>query len=287
MKKSYPKPKIGAHVSAAGGVSNAFLNAQRIGAETIQIFGASPRAWQASLPPASETKKFKLLQKQTGIQPVFLHAPYLVNIATPDEVIYQKSIKNLTGHLKIAQLLGAQGVIFHIGTKKDLDNEEAAKRCAQAIKQILKNVPGKSWLIIENNAGEGKKFGATPEEIALVLKKVNSPRVKVCIDTAHSLESGLIEKYTPSQIKNFFDRWEKAVGKNTIVALHANDSKTPPHSHHDRHENIGEGYIGLNGFKNLAKEKRAWQLPWILEVPGFTGEGPDKKNIERLRKIVY
>jgi apurinic endonuclease APN1 len=275
--------KIGAHVSAAGGLHKAIKNAQKIGANTIQIFGSSPRQWTVKLPDEKQINLFKEEIKKSGITPIFIHAPYLVNIATPDDVIRDKSIDNLIGQMKIAELIEAEGVVFHIGTRKDLEIKDALKKCSEAIKIILKKVPGKSKILIENNAGEGKKVGTTPGEIGTIIKQVKSDRVGICIDTAHSFESGIIDEYTPKKVKAFFDTWEKEVGKNKIVVLHINDSKTLTGSHHDRHENVGEGHIGLKGFKNLAKDKRVSNIPWILEVPGFNNEGPDKKNINLLK----
>lgn len=278
-------PKIGAHVSVAGGLRKAIENAEKIGAETIQIFGSSPRQWNVKLPNKKDVRLFKEKIKESGLGPIFIHAPYLVNIATPDNEIRKKSIHNLIGQMKIAKLIEAEGVIFHIGTKKDLSEKEALKKCSGALKIILRKVPGESKLIIENNAGEGNKVGTTPKEIGEIIKQVNSSRLGVCIDTAHALGAGIIKEYTSRKLKKFFDEWEKEIGKNKIAAFHINDSKTPAGSHRDRHENIGEGHIGLTGFKNLAKEKRASKLPWIIEVPGFDKEGPDRKNIDLLKSL--
>ena len=119
--------------------------------------------------------------------------------------------------------------------------------------------------------------------IKLILKKINSPRAKVCFDTAHAFEAGVIKYDDPKIINEIFNSWDKEVGLKNIVAIHANDSKTAYGSHNDRHENIGEGHIGLSGFKNLAKEKRLLDKTWLLEVPGFDNLGPDKRNVDTLR----
>lgn len=276
-------PKIGAHVSASGGFHKAIENAQRIGAECIQIFGASPQQWNAKIPSESDAKLFKDAAEKAGVGPVFLHAAYLVNLASRENSLYEKSIKSLSEHLQIASLLGAQGLIFHMGSAKDTPREHAIKKTVEGMKNVLKNVPGEVQLIMENSAGGGQKLGASPEEMAQFYVSVSSTRVKLCIDTAHIFEAGIIEKFTPPLIKKLLDEWDNAVGLENIVALHVNDSKTPPNSHHDRHENIGEGYIGLSGFKNLAQEKRLHNKAWILEVPGFDGVGPDKRNVEILK----
>ena len=277
------KPKIGGHVSTAGGLFNAFVNAEKIGAETVQIFGASPRQWLVRRPNEKELAEYHRWQKESQIT-VYLHGAYLPNLASPDASIFAKSVGNLRAHFEIANQLEAQGLIFHVGSGKETPKEEGMRQAIKAMKEILKSTSGPAKLVMENSAS-GKKIGAWPEEMRIMLEGINSPRVKICVDTAHAFEAGLIEHYTPAGIKSFWDTWDKAVGIENIVALHVNDSKTIFNSHHDRHENIGEGYIGLEGFKNLAKEKRLWDKAWLLEVPGFDGTGPDKKNIEILKSL--
>lgn len=280
------KPKIGAHVSVAGGLEKAIENAKNIGAECIQIFGSSPRQWRTKKPTKDEVEKYKEAQKKSGIGPVYLHGAYLVNSASPSAETRRKSIKNLTEHFEIAEMIGAEGLIFHIGSGgKDMPKDKAAKLAVEGIKQVLKNVPGKSWLVLENAAGGGQKLGYDAKEMGKMLKMIKSKRVKICFDTAHAFEAGIIEEYSPKKIKENFDEWDREVGMENIVALHVNDSKTDFNSRHDRHENIGEGYIGLGGFRNLMKEKRLHNKAWILEVPGFGEEGPDKDNIEILKKM--
>ena len=281
LKKN--RPLIGGHVSGAGGVSKSIANAKTIGAEVIQIFGASPRSFQANLTSDEEALKFKNAMKESAVKKVYLHGAYLVNLATDKDELFNLSVKNLARHLEIAEKIGAEGLIFHVGSGKEAPREEAIKKAVKGIRQVLSLVKGKSFLIIENAAGGGEKLGATPEDMEKLQTEVNSDRLKFCIDTAHAFEAGQIESYTTNNIKKFLDLWDEAIGLKNVVALHINDSKTEFNSKHDRHENIGEGYIGLEGFKNLAKEIRIWHADWILEVPGFLNEGPDKKNIDILR----
>lgn len=276
-------PKIGAHVSTAGGLHLAFENAKRIGAEAVQIFGSSPQKWSVRLPNSEEAKKFRATHKEMGNMPVFLHASYLANLASPSEATRANALQSLTGHLKIAESIDATGLIFHIGSAKDQPKEEAMKFVVEGCRKILKSVPGKSWLILENSSAGGAKLGATANEVGEILKKINSPRAKVCFDTAHAFEAGVARYDSRESVKKVFDEWDKKIGPENIVAIHANDSKTEFGSHNDRHENIGEGRIGLAGFKNLAQEKRLYKIPWILEVPGLDNLGPDKRNIDILR----
>jgi len=278
-----PRPRIGAHVSAAVKLSNGILRAVEIGAECIQIFGASPRAWAVRGHAASDIEEFKRARSAAGIAPVFLHASYWVNLASPESAIRQKSEVNLASHLKIADNIGAEGLIFHVGSGKELPKHEALEIVVGSIKRILSYVKGGTRLVIETSAGGGAKIASSPEEIGDILARVKSPRLKVCWDTAHAFEAGRIERYDKANVGYLVGRLHKSVGIQNVVALHVNDSKTPFNSRHDRHENLGEGYIGIDGFRALAGEKRLHHAAWILEVPGFDGEGPDKRNIEILK----
>lgn len=274
---------IGGHVSTAGGFLKAIKNAECIGAECIQIFGASPRQWHTRMPSQKEIEVYRRAIKKSSIRRVYLHGAYLVNLASIDGDKRKKSVKNLIEHFSIAELIGADGIIFHVGSGKGMSQQEALDLVIEGMKLVIKNVPGKSELIIENAAGGGQKLGANAKEIGEIISRIKSSRVKVCFDTAHAFEAGLIDEYSSTKIKSLLKDWDAEVGLENIVALHINDSKSPFYSHYDRHENIGKGYIGLNAFKNLAKEKRLFNKAWILEVPGFNGEGPDKKNIDIVR----
>lgn len=277
------QPLIGGHVSAAGGLVNAITNAEAITADTIQFFGSSPRQWTVRQPKSDDVAAFRSAWEGSRVKTIFLHAPYLVNLASSDPAQVEKSIEALTGHFQIAETIGAHGLIFHVGSGNEIPKEKAIVQVSAALKRVLQAVPGTSWLVIENSAGGGQKICSVPEEFKIIMDAVGSERMKVCIDTAHAFEAGIIERYDPKEITAFFDRWEQSVGLDAVVAFHVNDSKTPFNSHHDRHENIGEGHIGLQGFKNLANEQRIRHTSWMLEVPGFDNKGPDKKNIDILR----
>jgi len=279
-------PIIGAHVSVAGGLHKAISNAQAIGAQCLQIFGASPRSFTVKMPEPSMVSAYKQALQSSGLGPVFLHAAYLVNLASLQADLRAKSILNLSAHLQIADMIDAQGLIFHIGSGKDMPRDKALAMTVVGMEKVLKNVKGKTQLIMENTAGSGNKIGKDAAELGWLLKKLNSKRVKVCVDTAHAFEAGTIKEFTAPGVKKFLDEYDQEVGFANIVAFHINDSMTSFNSHHDRHENIGEGYIGLQGFKNLARDQRLKNMPWILEVPGFDGKGPDKKNVEILKKVI-
>jgi len=275
---------VGAHVSTAGGLYTACARANGIGVQLFQIFGSSPRAWRAKMPSSEESKKFKIERKKYSISNVFLHAAYLVNLASGDNEIFLNSKQSLIDHLTIAEMIGADGLIFHIGSSKGITREKALTQEIEAMKEIIERVPGKAKLIMENTAGGGDKVGDSIQEMGELYRETHSKRLGVCFDTAHAFEAGWVETYTKKSVKKLFDEFDKEIGIQNLCTIHANDSMTEANSHHDRHANIGEGKIGEEGFRGLFSDKRLLSIPWILEVPGI-GDGPDKKNVELLQKL--
>ncbi|MEK7636487.1 MAG: deoxyribonuclease IV [Patescibacteria group bacterium] len=286
MNASTPKPRIGGHVSVAGGLKNGILRAKEIGANTIQFFGSSPRSWAVQQHRKNDIEEFKNTAKEYGVFPLFIHANYLVNLASPDELLRKKSELSLRAQLKQANDIGVHGLIFHIGSGKETPKNEALTIVVGAIERIMGSVDGDAFLVIENSAGGGQKIGSSIKEIGTIIQRVGDQRVKMCFDTAHAFEAGIIESYTAKNITALVSDIKKYIGIKKLVALHINDSKSPFNSHYDRHENIGEGYLGLSAFKNLLCEPCLAVPAWILEVPGFDGMGPDKKNIDILKSLI-
>lgn len=283
MGSASTTPLLGAHVSASGGLINAVINAEKLGAGVIQFFGASPRQWFTRIPAPSEIAEYRDALVKSAVKKVYLHGAYLVNLASPSEELRAKSEKNLSEHFMIANALGADGLIFHIGSGQEMPKEEAMKYASEAMRRVVDTVSGPSQLIIENTAGGGKKLGSGPDEVASMMELIGSARIKACFDTQHAFAGGDIEEYTSENIQRVFRAWDEAIGIENIVALHVNDSKTKFNSRHDRHENLGAGFIGLEGFKHLAAYSKLSHAAWILEVPGFAGEGPDLENMAILR----
>lgn len=276
---------IGGHVSAAGGFFRAVENAERIGANAMQFFGASPRQWLVRTPTEENLKTYREALKKSQVKAVYLHAAYLPNLATSFHESYEKSVKSLSEHLNIVQRIGAQGLIFHMGSYGgDMSRDHAIEQTAKGMKEVLASVPGDTFLVMENSAGGGGKLGNTPGELGAIKRLVNSERVKVCFDTAHAYEAGVFgPELTPAHIKAVFDEWDTEIDLKDLVALHVNDSKTKFNSHNDRHENIGHGCMGIDAFHALAGDKRLHHAAWLLEVPGFDNEGPDKENVDILK----
>ena len=276
--------KIGAHVSTAGGLDKAIERAVAIEAEAIQIFGSPPQGWAAK-PHAPETiRQFTAKAHESNLaEAVFLHGVYLVNLATENQDNLKKGIDSLTFYLNLAHDIHAKGVIFHVGSHKGIGFDAVLPQIASSMKQALDRSED-SWLIIENNAGQGQQVGGNFTEIRRILDAVGSPRVKVCLDTAHCLASGY-DLRSEQGVSAAMAAFESTIGLENLAAVHANDSKAPLNSNVDRHENIGDGHIGREGFLSIMRHPAFRHAPFLLEVPGIENKGPDPENIHRLKSI--
>ena len=276
--------KIGAHVGASGGLTTAFERAQAIGAETIQIFGAPPQTWRRRIIRPEECEAFQAGIKESGIEPVFLHGPYLINLATESPEQLKKSTDALTGDLQLASAIGAKGVIFHVGSHKGAGFETRLPQMVKALKGVLKGTPDDAWIILENSAGQGGSVGSKFSELGEIIQGVGSPRLKVCLDTEHAYAAGY-NLAGKKELAKAMKEFDAEVGLDKLVAVHANDSKIPLGGGVDRHENIGKGHIGRAGFETIMSHPAFGNVPMLLEVPGMEGEGPDKPNVDILKRI--
>ncbi len=276
--------KIGAHVGSSGGLITAFERAQNIGAETIQIFGAPPQVWRRRKIREEECEAFRAGMEETGIEPVFLHGPYLINLATEKKDQLAKSKEALTGDVQLASAIGAKGVIFHVGSHKGAGFEKVLAQMVKALNDVLDGTPDDAWIILENSAGQGGSVGSKLSELGTIIKEAASPRLKVCLDTEHAYAAG----YNLADSKGMdeaMSEFEKEIGLDRLVAVHANDWKIELGGGVDRHENIGKGYIGRKGFEVIMAHPAFAGLPLLLEVPGLDDDGPDKPNVAILKKI--
>jgi len=276
--------KVGAHVGASGGLVTAFERAKKIGAETIQIFGAPPQVWNRRKIREEECEAFREGMKESGIEPVFLHGPYLINLATekPDQL--EKSKKALSDDLRLAAAAGIKGVIFHVGSHKGVGFEKVLPQIVKTLKEVVKDTPDDAWIILENNAGQGGGVGSRLSELGAIIKEVGSDRLKVCLDTQHAYASGY-NLADPKGVDAVMEEFDEHIGLDRLVAVHANDSKIDLGGGVDRHENIGKGHIGKKGFEVIMSHPAFADVPFLLEVPGLQDEGPDKPNVDSLKKI--
>ena len=275
--------ELGAHVSAAGGVDKAVGRAVEIGAEAIQTFAASPRVWAFKPIADDKAAAYRGKAAEAGIKSTFLHGSYLVNIGgKPDHV--EKSVASLTNHMGAAAQIGAQGVIFHSGSHKGVGFDAVLDQAGVALKQVLDNTDDNVQLIIENCAGMGAQIGASFEELGRLIRAVDSDRLKICLDTEHAFAAGY-NIADPQGIEKAMAEFDAEIGLDRLVVVHANDAKVEFASGVDRHENIGEGYIGIQGFETIMAHPAFADVPFLLEVPGMDKKGPDKPNLDRLKDI--
>ena len=275
--------KIGAHVSSSGGVHTAIDRAMDMGAEAIQLFSGAPYAWKRKNYTQAEVDAYNKKVEETGIAPAFIHGLYLVNLASSNPALLARSYDALAAEMKAADLIGAKGVIFHIGSHMGAGYDSVFQQVIEYAQKILEETAG-AWLILENAAGMGGAIGSKFAELGTIIRESGSDRVKVCIDTQHAFAAGNDVKTRPG-LDKMIEELDRDVGLERWVAIHANDSKCPLGGGIDRHENIGEGHIGRDGFENLLSHPALADIPFLLEVPGFEDQGPDKQNVELLKSL--
>ena len=276
--------KIGAHVGTAGGVDKSIDRALKIGAETIQIFSGAPQAWRRKNYTPAEVDAYQARVQETGIEPAFIHGLYLVNLATDNPDLLAKSLDALGQEMNAASLIGAKGVIFHLGSHKGAGYEARFQQVVDCVRSVVDGAPENTWLILENSAGMGGAIGSSFAELGRIAREAGSARVKICLDTQHAFASGYDVK-TRDGLESALSEFEREVGLERLVAVHANDSKCALAGGLDRHENIGEGHIGRDGFLNIISHTAFAETPFLIEVPGFDNEGPDRQNIEILKAL--
>jgi len=276
--------KIGAHVRSGGGVFNAIDYADAIGAETIQLFSGAPQAWRRKNYTEAEVEKYKARAAESGVGPAFIHGLYLVNLASQNPEMLVKSVEALTAEMNAASLIGARGVIFHLGSHKGAGYEAIFDQVVEYVRRVVDATPEDAWLILENSAGMGGAIGSNFAELGRIIRESGSDRVRVCMDTQHAFAAGYDVKTRPGLDKAMAE-FDREVGLSRLAAVHANDSKCELAGGRDRHENIGDGYIGRDGFANIISHPAFADVPFLLEVPGYDDSGPDKPNVDTLKAI--
>ncbi len=276
--------RVGAHVKTSGGVDRAIDRAEAIGAETIQIFSGAPQAWRRKEYKPEEVEAYKARAEEKGIGPAFVHGVYLANLATANEENLAKSLDALVHDMNVCHMLGPKGVIFHIGSHRGAGYDQVFGQVVESVSSIVEATPPDTWLILENAAGMGGAIGSKFVELGRIIREAGSPRLKVCLDTQHAFAAGYDVK-TKDGLEAAMSEFDAEVGLDRLVAVHANDSKCPLAGGVDRHENIGEGHIGLDGFLTLMSHPAFRDVPFLLETPGFDKEGPDRRNVEILKSL--
>jgi deoxyribonuclease-4 len=273
---------FGGHVG--GGVKAAPERAQAIGADALQLFVQSPRAWRFPNHDPEVLASYPERAREAGIESSLVHAIYLCNFASPDDVIYDKSVSTLQSTVDAACAIQADGVVFHVGSHLGAGFDAGLERAVPALEQVLDRCSEKTWLLVENAAGTGATIGRSLDELATLVDRLDRhPRLGVCLDSCHLWASGY-DVTDPAAFDLLLDEFDRLIGLDRLRALHVNDSQTPLGSNRDRHANVGEGLIG-NKLSVFLGNSRLQELPAVVETEGQAGKGPDVREIETLRKL--
>ena len=279
--------RIGAHTSTAGGVYKAAEEAVELGCNCLQIFTRSPRMWRASVPPARDVARLNELRAEHDLNPLVVHGNYLTNLASNDPEIRKNSIQSFRLGIENARAVGADYLVIHPGSAKGQTVDDAIEGLADA---LVKSQEGFDWgaltLLLENTAGGGATIGRSFEELA-TLRAAIEQRAKVpigfCLDTAHCFEAGY-DVSTAAGLRAMVREMDLHIGVENVPVIHANDSKTPLGSNRDRHESIGEGFIGAEAFERILRHPKLRRMAFILETP-MGEDGTHQANVDRLRGL--
>jgi deoxyribonuclease IV len=275
---------IGAHLSAAGGLDKAVDRAEAVHAESLQVFTQSPRTWRPTNHDPASFDRFRERRTEVGLAGVLCHALYLCNFAAPDDDVYEKSVAALRNTMQVACAIGADGVVFHVGSHLGSGFEAGLERVVPAMEQVLELCSDETWLLMENSAGTGGTIGRSIEELATLHERLGRhPRLGVCLDSCHLYASG-VDVTDPVLLDALLDELDSSIGLDRLRALHVNDSEAPLGSNRDRHANILEGLLDerLGVFLGNA---RLQGLPAVLEVAGPDKKGPDEHEIRKAKEL--
>lgn len=280
--------RIGFHVSIAGGISNSVDNAKRIGCSAFQIFSRNPRGWAAKPLMDNDVKTFREKLTKSGINKssVIVHMPYLPNLSGPAGELYNKSVNTLCEEMERCSVLGISYLVIHLGSHMGRGSKSGMNQLVQAIisareKSKTKDDP---IVLLENNAGQKNSIGEKFEDIRFILDSLDSKGYGVCLDTCHLFASGY-DMRTKENVSNIIETFDKVVGLKTLRLVHLNDSKAGLGSNLDRHEHIGLGSIGMEGFESIVNHKAVRDLPLIMETP-IDQRRQDEQNLNIVLKLV-
>ena len=277
---------LGAHVSTSGGIYKAPKRGREIGCDSIQIFTKNQRQWLAPPLSVKDSELFKEEMKKNEIKVAIGHASYLINIGSPKEEIRRKSINSLIVELKRSEKLGLAALVFHPGSHLGIGEQEGIKMIADSLNNVLSRVTLKNTMVLlETTAGQGTNLGYKFEHLAEIIDMVELQKnmIGVCFDTCHAFSAGY-DIRTFEAYNETMDLFNEIIGFKKLKAFHLNDSKFDIGSKKDRHEHIGKGFIGLEGFKAIVNDKRFRDIPMILETPG--GDIGYKENLKVLRSLI-
>jgi deoxyribonuclease IV len=279
--------RIGIHTSIAGSLERSALKAAELGANTFQIFSSSPRQWKASVPSEPSIRLFQRARDRHDLTPLVIHDNYLINLASAHEGVRAQSIQAFRGELERAIAIGAEYLVAHPGNYKGQSLEQGILHVLESVAAASAGLNfGKLMLLIENTAGAGAQLGSRFEELHVMREyagRMTDLPIGFCLDTCHLLTAGF-DVSTPAGLRHTVAEADRLLGLDNVRVIHANDSKAPLGSHVDRHENIGVGYIGLDGFRRILAHPGLRNKAFILETP-VEKDGDDKRDLDTLKLL--
>ena len=276
--------RIGVHVSIAGHIYESIERAHALGCNTMQIFSRNPRGWQSSKLADTDIREFKRLKAKYDINPVVVHIPYLINLASPDEDLYKRSINAYIEDVGQVDKLGSEYLVTHLGSHVGSGEDNGIKRFSDALNRILERSKPKAMILLENTAGSGYGIGYRFEHLKRIIEDQKDPSgIGVCLDTAHTFAAGYDIK-SKTGLENTLKDFDKLLGLDRIKVIHFNDSLSEFDSHVDRHQHIGKGNIGLEALGRIMRHPKLNKAAFIMETPKKTDKD-DKRNIAVARKL--
>jgi deoxyribonuclease-4 len=280
--------RVGVHVSIAGGLLEALDRAERLSCQTMQIFSRSPRGGPAPRLDPEQVSAFRQRRSAAGIDPLVVHGPYIINLASPDRTIFERSAAMCRDEYRRCQQLGARYLVLHVGSHRGGGEEQGIQRVAEAVNRILEGPTvgdDPVMILLENTAGSGQGLGYRFEQLAAMRAAVeDASRVGFCLDTAHLFASGM-PIHAADGLEQTMTACEQILGFEHVRVLHLNDSKSAFDSHVDRHWHIGQGQIGLDAMRRIVTHPRLTTLPAILETPKDSDED-DPRNLTTVRHLL-
>ena len=278
---------FGAHESISGGVFNAIERGQTATCDTIQMFNKSNSQWRAKKIEQVELDKYFEMIKETGVTVSTSHSSYLINIASPDKELNEKSYKSLKEEMERCEMLKIPNLVLHPGSHVGTGEEAGIKRIIKNLNRLFKELKDNNvCLLLETTAGQGSNLGYTFEQIAEMIDGVKiQDHIGVCLDTCHIFAAGYPIS-DPKEYKQTMKKFDDIIGLDKLRIIHMNDSKKEFGSRRDRHEHIGKGHIGIEAFRNIVNDKRLKNIPMILETPKEEELKEDIENLKVLRSLV-
>lgn len=276
--------RVGVHTSIAGSLAQAADKAHQIGCTAFQIFSTSPRMWKARPLGQEEISALARLRREYGLAPLVIHANYLLNLASPDPALRERSLAAFREELGRAATLGAQYLVLHPGSYRDGTREQGIRTLARSVREAMRQTPPDGVrLLIENTCGQGNTLGGSFAEIQEILALLEGLPVDCCLDTAHCFAAGM-NLATPEGLRKTLAEVDSTVGLQRVQVIHANDSRSPLGSHRDWHEHIGRGGIGREGFRGIVNHPSLRDKVFILETP-VDKPGDDRRNLRMLQSL--